>query len=176
VSLRTLNPSLPDIALPDLSVSGATTEMLNHVIQQDPLRLYDGLTRQQLLDRLKPLLTTRVSTHPIRYDYETNGDKHFPGGPAGTKFTAGKDVVNPFLQGLMGQHLGRIRRYATGRRGNQNLYLTDGPNRYTNNMDLTIQITYILGPPERIAYHGYPDASVTRHVLAPSKGGTAIPP
>jgi hypothetical protein len=124
-ALLRLKPSISGIALSMLEVKGASPAMLDLVIQTSTLTLYDGMKRTEILAALKPGLTARVQTHPIRYEYDTHGDKHFEGGPAGTKFRGDKNAVNAFLVQKIAPELGRIRRHANGKK--QTYYLSDMP-------------------------------------------------
>jgi hypothetical protein len=147
--------------------------MLDHVITNAGTTLYDGMKRSELLTALKPALALRVGAHPITYTYDTHGDKHFPGGPAGTKFTGTKVAVNPLLVAMIAAQLGRIRRDANG--AAQTYYLSAAPQAYTGGQALAIQVDYTPGPPDSITYHGYPRA-VTSYVLSRSLGGAPIAP
>jgi hypothetical protein len=157
-----------------LEVKGANLAMLDLEIHANGLTLYNGISRAEVLAALKPGLTARVNTHPITYSYDTHGDKHVPGGPAGTKFTASRLVVNPTLETKIAAQLGRIRRHANGAK--RTYYLTDVPTPHTNGQDLCIQVDYEPWPAEKITYHGYPRGTVTVKGLAVTLGGAPIPP
>jgi len=171
-ALLRLTPSITGIDMSMLQTKGANRAMLDAVIAANATTLYNGIKRADILDAIKTPLAAAVNTHPITYAYDAHGDKHFPGGPAGTKFTQGKAVVNPALQVLIGAQLGRIRRDANGKA--QTYYYPLAAQGYTNGMPLCIQVDYAPGPPETITYHGYPDAGVVVLVLSRAKGGAAI--
>ncbi|MGC2657185.1 MAG: hypothetical protein WA324_04340 [Bryobacteraceae bacterium] len=154
-----------------LETKGVTVAIMNHAIAANPMILYNGMKRSEVLTALKTGLVALVNTHPLTYTYDTHGDKHFPGGPAGTKFTGTKLQVNPLLVALITPELGRIRRDANG--SAQTYYLSSTPMMYTNGQQLAIQVDYVPGPPETITYHGYPRA-VTGYVLSRALGGAPI--
>jgi hypothetical protein len=174
-ALMRLNPSISGISVSMFQTRGVTLPILNAVIAASPLTLYHGMKRAEVLDALKAPLANAVNTHAITFTYDTHGDKHFPGGPPGTKFTGSKLTVNPQLVALIQPEVGRIRRDANGR--NQTYYLTVTPKPYSNGMSVCIQVDYSVGlTTEGITYHGYPDSSVHVHVLSRTKGGTPVPP
>jgi len=169
-ALLRLDPSISGIALSDMQTTGANVPIFDFVIGADATTLYNGIKRGELIRILQPALAARVNTHSITLTYDTHGDKHFPGGPPGTKFTAGKTVVNPVLETLIRAQIGRIRRDANGR--SQTYYLSERPNQYTNGESFAIQIDYTASP-EGITYHGYP-RDVRVYVLSRTLGGVAI--
>lgn len=169
--LKDLKPSISGIALSMFEVKGANSAMLDHVIANNSTTLYDGIKRGDILQALKTDLTARVNNHPITFTYDVHGDKHFPGGPAGTKFGGVKAVVNPALEALINPHIGRIRRDANGKA--QTYYQTEPPQPYTNGQAVAIQVDYTAGSPDGITYHGYP-RDVVAYRLSRTLGGTAI--
>ncbi len=171
-ALMRLKPSITGIDLSMFQLKGVSAAMLDAEIAANQFSLYDSLKRGDLLAALKPGLTARVATHPIAYAYDPHGDKHFEGGPAGTKFSAAKGVVNPFLQQKVAAHLGRIRRHANGK--TKTYYLSEAPNQYTKGMQLAVQVDYEASPVEKITYHGYP-RDVVAYVLSETLGGAPIP-
>ena len=172
LAMAKLNPPNTGISVSQLEVKGASLPMLDLEIRANPTTLYNGMKRADVLQALKPGLAARVQTHPITYAYDTHGDKHFEGGPQGTKFQGAKTVVNPFLVQKIAHELGRIRRHANGQK--QTYYLSDAPNQYTNGQAMAIQVDYEVSPAEKITYHGYP-RDVTAYVLSTSLGGAPIP-
>jgi hypothetical protein len=174
-ALGNLNPAIPGLTLVGMAAPGATAAMLDSLIAADNTNLYDSMTAADLPDLATPLRAL-VNTHPIAFQYDTHGDKHFPGGPAGTKFVMGttgtKAIVNTYLQNKINPLRGRIRRDANGVA--RTYYLTEGPGQYTGSAKLTVQVDYTASP-EKITFHGYPDAGVTVYSLSRSKGGPAIP-
>ena len=171
-ALFKLKPEITGIDQSMLAVAGSNLTILNEAIRADNTTLHDGMKRADVINALKPDLVKLVNTHPAKaYTYDSHGDKHFPGGPDGTKFTAGKSTVNPKLVNLIRPQLGRIRRDAKG--ANQTYYYTLDGIPECGGKDLTIQIDYNARE-DSIGYHGYPDASVTVHSLSRSKGGSAI--
>jgi len=171
-ALMRLNPSISGISVSMLETKGATLAMLNTAIAANNTNLYNGMKRAELLTALKAPLAPMVNTFATTFHYDNHGDKHFPGGPPGTKFAMGKATVNPALETLIGAQLGRIRRDANGQ--NQSYYYTLGVQPYSGGKNVCIQVDYTAGPPDSITYHGYPDASVVVLVLSRSKGGPAI--
>jgi hypothetical protein len=168
----------PPYNLGTFATLGANTAMLDAAIGASNFNLYDSLTSADLVLALQTPLAALVNTHPAVFQYDTHGDKHFPGGPQGTKFNAGgvvqatKASINPLLTGLINPHRGRIRRDANGH--NQTYYLTDSAKPWTvNGPNLCIQVDYVYQP-ESFGYHGYPDA-VPVFTLSRTKGGAAIP-
>lgn len=173
-ALGQLVPPIQALTLVGMGAPGATTAMLDSLIEADNTNLYDSMTADELPD-LKTPLRALVNTHPITFEYDPHGDKHFPGGSPGTKFVMGKAnkaTVNTYLQNKINPLRGRIRRDANGIL--RTYYLTEGPGQYTNGKKLTVQLEYTPSP-EKITFHGYPDDSVTVYSLSRSKGGTAIP-
>lgn len=171
-ALFKLKPEVTGIDMSMFAAPGATLAMLNKAISADNTVLHDGMKRADVLTALKPDLLKLVNTHPASaYTYDTHGDKHFPGGPDGTKFTAGKGTVNPKLVNLIKAQIGRIRRDAKGRK--QTYYYTLDGIPECGGKDLTIQVDYD-GLKDSITYHGYPDDSVRVHALSRTKGGSAI--
>ena len=171
-ALMRLQPQITGLSLSMLETKGANLVMLDAVIAAAAVTLFNGMKRADVLAALKPALAARVNTQPITYTYDTHGDKHFDGGPAGTKFVGTKITINPLLVAKIAPFLGRIRRDANGRA--TTYYLSDGPTNYTNGQQLAIQVDYTPGPPETITYHGYPRA-VTAYVLSKTLGGAPIP-
>src|SRR5690606_21145057 len=100
-ALLRLQPSITGIDTSMLVVRGVSLPMLNDEIRTNALTLYNGIKRTEVVGAMQGGLAARVNTHPIAFVYDTHGDKHFPGGPQGTKFSDGKDVVNPFLVQLI---------------------------------------------------------------------------
>lgn len=173
-ALANLNPALPALTLVGMAAPGATTAMLDSLVAADNTNLYDSMTAADLPDLATPLRAL-VNTHPITFQYDPHGDKHFPNGPKGTKFVMGnatKGTVNTYLQNKIDPLRGRIRRDANG--VTRTYYLTEGPGQYTGAMKLTVQVDYTASP-EKITFHGYPDAGVTVYSLSRTKGGAAIP-
>ncbi len=170
-ALRKLSPEITGISLDMLETSGANLNLLNIAIDRSPAQLYDSMKRREVLDLLKLPLANLVNTHAATYIYDTHGDKHFPGGPAGTKFTAGRATVNPLLENLIIPEIGRIRRNAKGR--DQSYYLTTGGNAHSGRSDITIQVDFTFSS-DTVTYHGYPDSGVTRYVLSRTKNGEPI--
>lgn len=173
-ALGNLNPPIQALTLVGMVAPGATTAMLDSLIAADNTNLYDSMTAADLPD-LATRLRALVNTYPIAFQYDTHGDKHFPGGPPGTKFVMGianKATVNTYLQNKIDPLRGRIRRDANGIA--RTYYLTEGPGQYTGSKKLTVQVDYTPSP-ERITFHGYPDDSVTVYSLSRTKGGPAIP-
>lgn len=172
-ALGQLNPPAGPLLLVGLAAPGASSAMLDLVIAADNTNLYDGLALADL--DLAPALRNQVNHQPITFQYDTHGDKHFPGGAKGTKFvmgTASKQTVNTFLQNKINALRGRIRRDANG--ANRTYYLTEAATTYTGGKSLTVQIDYVAAP-EKIVFHGYPDDGVVIYSLSRSKGGPAIP-
>jgi hypothetical protein len=170
-ALLRLNPSISGIALSMLEVKGASMPMLDAEIARNTLTLYDGIKRTEALAALKPGVVDLVETYGITFAYDPHGDKHFPGGPDGTKFRGTKAEVNPFIVDMIRPLVGRIRRHANGQ--NKTYYLTSGPNKYTNGQAMAVQVDYVYSP-EKIGYHGYP-RDVTAYTLSETLGGPAIP-
>jgi hypothetical protein len=176
--LHTLNAALMRLDITGIDRSmlqtrGATIAILNAVIAASPFTLYERIKRSDVIDAIKPALALAVNNTPIAFTYDTHGDKHFPGGPAGTKFTGTAAVINPQLVNIIRPQVGRIRRDANGTK--QTYYLTTGVQTYTNGQQLAIQVDYEVGPPEQITYHGYPRA-VAVIGLSRTLGGVPIPP
>ena len=172
-ALLKLNPSITGIDTSMLESPAASLAMVNSAISADTTILRDGMKRAELLPKLKTALLHLINTQPAKvYTYDTHGDKHFPGGVDGSKFTKEKSVVNPKLVALIAPVLGRIRRDAKGH--NQSYYLTTAGIPECGGKHLTIQVDYNFAN-DSIMYHGYPDASVTTYSLSRSKGGSAIP-
>ena len=167
-----LDPSISGIDLSMLQAKGANLAMLDAVIAADNTQLYDKMKRADVLNALKGALTAKVNSHPIEYSYDVHGDKHFPGGAQGTKFSQNKQAVNPELEKLIKAELGRIRRDANGKV--QTYYLTTNSQPYSKNLPVCIQVDYVPGPPEKITYHGYPDDGIRVFALSRTKGGPAI--
>lgn len=172
-ALKSLTPSISGIDLSMFATPGANIPMLDFVIAHSNASIYNGMKRSEIVDALKPQLTTRIDTQPIPLIYDVHGDKHFAGGPAGTKFSGAKTVVNPFIEELVAPLAGRIRRDAAGRTAPYTYYLTARPNQYTGKQSLVVQIDYTPSP-ESLTYHGYP-ADVTAYVLSRTLAGAAIP-
>jgi len=169
-----LMPQITGIDLSMLQTKGANLLMFDFVIANNATTLYNGIKRGEILTALRPALATRVNTHPLPLTYDVHGDKHFPGGPPGTKFTDTKAVINPLLVAMITPHTGRIRRDANGK--NQTYYLSMPQQPYTalNGPELAIQVDYLAGPPDSITYHGYP-RDVHAFVLSRTLGGLPIP-
>lgn len=171
IAMTRLTPAITGISSSMLEVPAATAPMLNAEIAANTLTLYNGMKRADILTKLKPGLTARVNTTAMAYSYDVHGEKHFPGGPKGTKFNAGKDVVNPILQALIDGQRGRIRRDAKGTK--QSYYLTSGAIPQSGGSNICIQVDY-LPHPELITFHGYPDDGVVVLSLSRQKCGVAI--
>lgn len=172
-ALRELNPPIDPIDLRSLEVPGANNLLLDRAIETADIVLYDNITQKEVLDDLKPVLERIINERDVvNYKYDPHGDKHFRGGPPGTKFTADKDTVNPLSIDLIRPQIGRIRRDANGR--NQTYYLTAQKNAYSNGMDITVQVDFDFRS-DTITFHGYPDKGVKKYVLSRTKGGEAIP-
>jgi len=174
-AMRKLEPEITGISSDMLETPGTSLRFLNQAIAQDQSSLYDTISRADILTTLRPTLAQIIDTEAPTFVYDTHGDKHFPNGPAGTKFTAGRDTVNPILEGIILPEIGRIRRNADG--ANATYYLTQaGIDQCPEGHDLTIQVDFIYNEYgiDTISYHGYPDDSVTRYSLARDKGGTDI--
>ncbi|MEH2399840.1 eCIS core domain-containing protein [Nostoc sp.] len=171
-ALFNLTPQITGISLDMLETPGATLAMLNMVINQNTDVLYNSMKRSEVLTFLKPALEQTVDTKVPHYVYDTHGDKHFQGGPQGTKFQGDSQAVNPKLENLITSEIGRIRRHANGR--DENYYYTLAGVAECRGMDLTIQLTYSAAS-DTVNYHGYPDNSVIKHRLSDTKGGEPIP-
>ncbi len=172
-ALLKLSPSITGIDSSMFQMPATTLAMMNAVIKADTTVLRDGITRAEILNKLKPALLIQINTRPASaYTYDTHGDKHFPGGSDGSKFTKDKSTVNPKLVAFITPVLGRIRRDAKGK--NQSYYLTNAGIPECGGKHLTIQVDFNYAN-DSIMYHGYPDASVTVYSLSRAKGGTAIP-
>ena len=171
-ALMRLKPGISGIDLTMLETKGANRLMLDLVITACHTGLYNSMKRGEVLAALKPLLAARVNTHPITYTYDVHGDKHFDGGPQGTKFEGTKAHVNPLLTALIAPHVGRIRRHANGKV--QTYYLTEPVQTYTRGQQLAIQVDYTPGPPDNIGFHGYP-RDVNAYVLSTTLAGPPIP-
>lgn len=170
-ALFKLTPEITGVSLSMFETPGANPAMLDQAIADSNLNLYDGIKRKDILDDIKPLLADLVDAHPVTFAYDTHGNKHFPGGPPGTKFTAGQGVVNPQLEAMIGPLRGRIRRDARGK--DQNYYLTSEGIEECDGKDLTIQVDYTYAT-DTITYHGYPDDNVAAYSLSRTKGGADI--
>lgn len=151
---------------------GATLQMLDNAIAASNHTLYDTMSRGELLRNLRPLIDNEVTTTVANYVYDNHGDKHFPGGPPGTKFNGNKNHVNSQLETLIAVQIGRIRRDAKGH--DQTYYYTLAGITECGNKALTIQISYTYND-DTITYHGYPDDSVIAYSLSRTKNGVAIP-
>jgi hypothetical protein len=169
--LAALTPAVTALTLADFG--NPTAEVLDTVITANESRLYDSISRETVIafftDELAAATPAPVA---ITYAYDTHGDKHFPGGKKGTKFTDGKSVINPLLEAIIAQNLARITTNAAG--ANQTYYYTSaGITQCPTGHALVIQIDYEHAA-NKITYHGYPDRSVTAYTLSRTKGGTAI--
>ena len=171
-ALFKLSPQITGISLSMFQIPGANISMLNHAIAQSNLMLYDGIKRMEIINALRMSLATLVNSHPPTFHYDTHGDKHFPGGDPGTKFSAGSSVVNPKLRTLILPLIGRIRRDAKGKK--QSYYLTTNGIPECKGMDLTIQVDFDFET-DSITYHGYPDDNVISYALSRTKNGSPIP-
>lgn len=172
-ALQRLVPPVAQHALPGMGVAGATPAMLDACIAADHTTLYDSMGATDLPDFTTPL-RQNVDNFAINFQYDPHGDKHFPGGPQGTKFVMGnasKVNVNTYLQNKINPMRGRIRRDANG--VVRTYYLTEGPGQYTGTSGLTVQVDFSPSP-ELITFHGYPDDGVVVHSLSRTKGGAAI--
>jgi hypothetical protein len=171
-ALQRLNPQVRGMTQVQYEARGATPQMLDAAIADSNLNLYNSMSRGELLRNLRPLLDNHVTNDPATYAYDPHGDKHFPGGPAGTKFNGTKGAVNPQLIALIEAEIGRIRRDASG--NNQTYYYTLAGIPECGNLALTIQVDYTyLG--DTITFHGYPDAGVLVYSLSRVKNGGPIP-
>ena len=173
-ALRGLTPDISGVSLDMFETPGASRLFLDQAIRRNnSTQLYDGMKRLEILKALMPELRLLVNNQQATFTYDRHGDKHFPGGDPGTKFTGGAAVVNPELEGIIQPLVGRIRRDARGAKANY--YLTQaGIRQCPRGYDLTIQITFDPASDE-ITYHGYPDDNVRVHSLSQTKGGSAIP-
>src|ERR1035438_1343518 len=86
VELMKLNPSITGLSLSMLETKGSSLAMLDFVIANSQMTMFNGIKRGDILAALKAPLAARVISAPITFTYDTHGDKHFPGGDAGTKF------------------------------------------------------------------------------------------
>jgi hypothetical protein len=175
-ALRKLNPEITGISSDMLETPGNSVRFLNLAITQNQTSIWNGMTRGELLDLLRPTLVNVINTEVPNFTYDPHGEKHFLGGPPGTKFTAPKGTVNPILEQILLANIGRIRRHANGVK--TTYYLTQaGIAQCPPGHSLTIQLTFDYSDygTDTIDYHGYPDDSVTTYSLATSKGGTDIP-
>ncbi|MEM9340696.1 MAG: hypothetical protein AAGA66_18325 [Bacteroidota bacterium] len=171
-ALALLNPPVRGMIPAQYQARGATLQMLDAAIAASNLNLYNGMSRGELLRELRPLIDHEVATTAATYTYDAHGDKHFPGGPPGSKFNAGKGVVNPQLVALITAQIARIRRDANG--NNQSYYYTLPGIPACGGDDLTIQVDYSYAG-DTVTYHGYPDDSVVAYSLSRVKSGAAIP-
>lgn len=171
VALGNLVPPVRGMIAAQYEARGATPAMLNAAIAASNLNLYDGMSRGELLRELRPRVDHEVANTAATYHYDPHGDKHFPGGPPGTKFTAGAAVVNPILRQIIAAQIARIRRDAHGH--NQTYYYTLAGIPQCAGRDLTIQVDYNYAH-DSITYHGYPDDGVLNHSLSRNKNGAPI--
>jgi hypothetical protein len=171
-ALALLNPVVAAVTLAGVGVAGATAAMLDQVIAANKETLYDQIGQADVIAFYYGALATAVDTQPPTYSYDTHGNKHFPGGPSGTKFSASKETVNPQLESLILAQIGRIRRDAAGAK--TNYYYTLAGITQCRGKDLVIQINYNPAT-DTIDYHGYPDDNVQVRSLSRDKGGQAIP-
>jgi hypothetical protein len=170
-ALKNLKPSIAGIDLSMLGVPGINRNMMNIAVKTCQEHLYHGIKRQDVISLLKKLCNNLVETTQAEYIYDTHGDRHFPGGPPGTKFLSGKTVVNPKLEEIINPHIGQIRRDANGKE--QSYYLTKSGIPECGNSNLTIQVDFNAAT-DTITYHGYPDNNVTKYVLSRTKTGPSI--
>jgi hypothetical protein len=170
-AINQLTPPISGIDLSMFQVPGINRKIVDTAIQLCKNSLYDGMKRKEILEFLKTALEEQVSTSPINYAYDTHGDKHFPGGPPGTKFTANKNVVNPKLVNLITSYKGHIRRDANGK--DQTYYFTGQAIPESLGKNITIQVSFCYDS-DTLTYHGYPDDGVTRHGLSRVKNGPEI--
>jgi hypothetical protein len=171
-ALMRLQPSISGIGSAMLEVPGMSTTMLNAEIAGNPFTLYNGVKRADVLNALRPGLANRVNNDPINFVFDQHGEKHFPGGPPGTKFTAGQAIVNPILTGMINPHRGSIRRHANGQV--KTYYLTAPAIAHSDGATIAIQVDYTPDP-ESIGFHGYPRANLAVFRLSETLGGPAIP-
>ena len=82
--LAELVPALVPHNLATFATLGANTAMLDAAIGASNFNLYNSLTSADLVLALQTPLAALVNTHPAVFQYDTHGDKHFPGGPQGT--------------------------------------------------------------------------------------------
>jgi hypothetical protein len=171
-ALLLLNPPVRGMIPAQYQARGATPQMLDAAIAASNFNLYDGMSRGELLRELRPRIDHEVTNTAANYAYDPHGDKHFPGGPPGTKFNGGKAAVNPQLVALITAQIGRIRRDASG--NNQSYYYTLAGIPECGGNDLTIQVDYIYAG-DIVTYHGYPDNGVVNYSLSRVKNGAGIP-
>jgi hypothetical protein len=172
-ALSKLNPKIDNLSKADFSLPFVSDAMLNKAIADCKDGLYDGIQREDILEPLNKALQDLINTQEASaYTYDTHGDKHFPGGPQGTKFNKPKTTVNPKLVALIKPEIGRIRRDAKGKDQTYYLTATRGITE-CGGKPLTIQVDYDFSK-DSITYHGYPDDGVTKNSLSRSKGGPAI--
>jgi hypothetical protein len=174
-AMRKLTPEITGISVDMLERKGANRYFLNMAIANSYSSLYDGITRADILEALRPELEAVIDTQPTTFSWDSHGAKHFPGGPDGTKFTSSKEDVNPVVEPIIAAEIGRIRRNANG--ANANYYLTHGGIGYnpSDYPDTTIQVDFIFSEDDqdRVEYHAYPD-NVNNYSLSRDKGGADI--
>ena len=170
-ALALLNPGVAAVTLAGVGVAGASAAMLDQVIAANTDTLYDGIVLADVIAFYSDALATAVDTQAPTFSYDSHGDKHFPGGSAGTKFSDGKGEVNPQLESFIEAQIGRIRRDAAGAK--TNYYYTLAGIAQCSGKDLVIQISYNPAT-DTIEYHGYPDNNVQVRSLSRAKGGQAI--
>lgn len=173
-ALQRLNPRVDPIDLQNIGVIGVTAPMLDAIIKADNSELFDFMDFNEVILLYKAALTRAVNEMLPTFTYDIHGDKHFPGGPAGTKFIKGtKADINRKIEELLKPLIGRIRRDANGQ--NRTYYYTGDldphcPPSYPN---LVVQVDYIAAT-DTINYHGYP-ADVRVFALSRTIGGSQIP-
>lgn len=160
-ALAQLKPPVPALTLPLMNVPHATAVMLDEVIEADKNYLYDELTQPEVIDYYTVPLQTKVNAHltrPLNFLYQDHGNKHFFGGPKGTKFIGAKGTINAAFETLIQNHSREIRTAATNK---FDLILpTDGtcPAKDDNRRPvrcIKIQLAYDADA-DRVEYHGYP--------------------
>jgi hypothetical protein len=175
--LRHLTPEVSGVSIDQFEVPGVHWSLMNAAIAANNTHLFNGMRRRDVLSaaNLRTDLRNRVNITAPTYSYDPHGNKHFPGGPPGTKFNGTRLVVNPQIEGLITAEIGRIRRHARGRNTNYYFTIADNIHGIAECLDdLTIQITYKAAADE-IEYHGYPDNNVLAYSLATAKNGVNIP-
>lgn len=168
-NLLHLNPSITGISSNMILGKNLNYNLLNTIISNSDINLYDGIKRSEILKNLKDIAVSVLSNTPITCIYDIHGDKHFPGGASGTKFTQSKEIVNPQIVNIIQNYKGRIRLFSKDRL----LYLTEkGISCPVEFPDLTVQINYDFNT-DTVSYHGYPD-DVRKYSLSLTKGGNDI--
>ena len=172
-ALLNLSPSISGISVDMLNCKGANVKFLDAAILIANLDLYNGIRRGDIIKKLSPLVEEIICNTSFNFEYDSHGDKHFPGGPRGTKFTANKDTVNPKIEEIINKYKGQIRKYANGEE--VTLYYTgDRIDECPKDIrGLTIQLTFSPSS-NTVQYHAYPDDSIRCNSLSTTKGGSNI--